>query len=102
MKKVVKERKDIAFYIKLIALPMHPEAYDKSKAVVCEKSLALLEAAFEGKPIPKPKCETKAIDDNMKLARELGISGTPAVILPDGKVMSGYADAETLIKAITK
>ena len=102
MKKVIKERKDIAFFIKLYPLPMHKEAYDKAKAIVCEKSLSLLEDAFEKKPLPKPKCETSAIDDNVKLAQKLGISGTPAIIMPDGRVIPGYMDADALIKSIEK
>ena len=68
MKKTIEERKDIAFYIKLYPLKIHPEAYEKSKAIVCEKSLALLEAAHEKKPLPKPSCETTVIDENIKLA----------------------------------
>jgi thiol:disulfide interchange protein DsbC len=102
MKKVIKERKDIAFFIKLYPLPMHKEAYAKAKAIVCEKSLELLEDAFENKPMPKPKCETTAIDDNVKLAQKLGISGTPAIVMPDGRVIPGYMDADALIKSIEK
>jgi len=100
MKKVIAERKDIAFYIKLYPLPMHKEAYAKAKAIVCEKSLALLEKAFEQKPLPKPKCETSAIDENIKLAAKLGISGTPALILPDGRLIPGYKDAKSIISLI--
>ena len=102
MKKVIKERKDIAFFIKLYPLPMHKDAYAKAKAIVCEKSLALLEDAFENKPLPKPKCETTAVDDNVKLAQKLGISGTPAIIMPDGRLIPGYMDADALIKSIEK
>ena len=100
MKKVIAERKDIAFYIKMFPLPMHKGAYDKSKAIVCEKSLALLEDAFAGKELPKPKCETSAIDDNIKLAEKLGISGTPALILPNGRVIPGYKDAKGIMELI--
>ena len=100
MKKVIEERKDVAFYIKLFPLPMHKEAYDKAKAIVCEKSLKLLEDAFEKKALPKPSCETNVIDENIKLAQSLGITGTPAIILPDGRVISGYKDAKALIELI--
>jgi thiol:disulfide interchange protein DsbC len=100
MKTVIKERKDIAFYIKLYPLPMHKEAYEKSKAIVCEKSLALLEDAFNKKELPKAKCETTVIDDNIKLAKKLGIDGTPALVLPDGRVVPGYKDAKALIELI--
>ena len=102
MKKVIKERKDIAFYIKLYPLPMHKDAYAKAKAIVCEKSLSLLEDAFERKPLPAPKCETTAIDDNVKLAQKLGITGTPAIIMPDGRLIPGYLEADALIKQIDK
>jgi thiol:disulfide interchange protein DsbC len=102
MKKVIAERKDIAFYIKMYPLPMHKDAYDKAKAIVCEKSLALLEDAFEKKPLPKPKCETTVIDENIKLAQNLGISGTPAMIFPDGKIVPGALDAKAIIEKIGK
>ena len=100
MKKTIDERKDIAFYLKMFPLPSHPEAYEKSKTILCEKSLALLEDAFEKKPIPKPKCETTAVDESMKLAQKLGINSVPTVILPDGRMLPGYKDAKTLIHLI--
>lgn len=100
MKKVVAERKDIAFYVKMYPLPMHKGAYDKAKAIVCEKSLALLENAFEKKELPKPKCDTTVVDDNIQLAQKLGISGTPALIYPDGKILPGYKDAKGIIEML--
>lgn len=100
MKKIIEERKDIVFYIKLFPLRIHPEAYEKSKAIVCENSLALLEEAFDKKPLPKPKCETPVIDENIRLAEKLGISSLPVLILPDGRVIVGYRDSKTLINLI--
>ncbi len=102
MKKVINERKDIAFYIVLYPLPMHPEAYEKSKAIFCEKSLSMLDDAFAKKPLPKAKCQTKAIDENIELARKLGITGTPAMIFPDGALVPGYKDAGEIIRLIDK
>jgi len=101
MKKIIEERKDIAFYIKLFPLlKIHPGAYEKSKAIVCEHSLALLEDAFDKKPLPPPKCETPIIDENIKLAEKLGISSAPVLILPDGRVVQGYRDSKNLINLI--
>ena len=102
IKKVVQDRKDIAFYKKMFPLKIHPEAYEKSKTIVCEKSLEMLENAFEKKPLPKPKCETTAVDENIKLAEKLGISGTPALIMPDGRLISGYREAKALKELIGK
>lgn len=83
-------------------LPSHKEAHDKAKAIVCEKSLDLLEDAFAKKPLPKPKCETPIIDENIKLAKKYNISGTPALILPNGTVLPGARDAASIIKMIDK
>ncbi len=100
LKKIVKKRKDIAFLIKMYPLPVHPEAYDKAKAIACKKSLKLLEDAFAGKKLPPPSCDTTVIDDNIRLARKLGINGTPAIILPDGRLIPGYVDAELLVEIL--
>jgi thiol:disulfide interchange protein DsbC len=100
MKKIIEERKDIVFYLKVYPLKNQPEAYEKSKTILCEKSLALLEEAFEKKPIPKPKCETSAVDENIKLAQKLGITSVPSLVLPDGRVFPGYKDAKSLINLI--
>jgi len=100
IKKITAMRSDIAFYIKMYPLPMHPNAYDKSKAIVCQKSSKLLDDAFAGRKLPAADCETDEIDDNIKLAKELGINGTPAMILPDGRLVPGYAPAETLLPMI--
>jgi thiol:disulfide interchange protein DsbC len=101
IKKVIKERKDIAFLIKLFPLDIHPTAYEKSRSVYCNnKSEKLLDDAFEGKTLPKANCEAKVIDENIKLAKRLGINGTPAIIFPDGRLLPGYVEAPTLIKML--
>lgn len=100
LKKIVETRKDIAFYIKLLPLKMHKDAYSKSKAILCEKSLKFLEDNFEGKQIPKPSCEAKEIDENIKLAEKLGITGTPTIIMPDGRVFQGFFTADKLLSLI--
>lgn len=102
MKKVLEKRKDIAFYIMLFPLPMHKDAARKSKTIMCEKSLVLLDEAFEKKQIPDPKCQTTVIDDNIKLGQKLGITGTPAMVFPDGRVVPGAMDADSIIKMIDK
>jgi len=103
MKKILEERKDIVFFIKLYPLPMHAGSYGKAKAIVCNNfSLDLLDKAFEKKELPEPKCETTVVDDNIKLATKLGINGTPALILPNGTLISGYMEPDELVKLIVK
>lgn len=100
MKKITAKRMDIAFYLKLFPLKMHPDAYWKSKSIICNKSISLLEDNFAGKPIPKIDCNTKEIDENLAFGGKNGITGTPAMVLPDGSVQSGYMEADKLIKLI--
>ena len=102
LKKIIAERKDVVFFIKMFPLPIHKEAAEKSKAIACEKSLAMLDAAFEKKPISKPKCKTSAVDDNIALGKKLGITGTPTLVMPDGRVISGFRDATALKATIDK
>lgn len=102
MKKIVETRKDIAFYLKLFPLKFHPESYWKSKSLVCTKSTRLLEDNFDKKPIPKPLCETSAIDANIKIAEELGITGTPTIVMPDGFVIVGAMGAEAMTQLVSQ
>ncbi len=102
MKTIIKKRNDIVFYIKLFPLSIHKDAYRKSRIIICERSLKLLDDAMEGKEINGRECNTDIIDKNISLANSLGISGTPAIILPDGRLISGYRTAEELIKLIDK
>ncbi len=100
MKKVLEERKDIVFFIKLLPLKSHPSAYKKAKAIVCERSLRMLERALAGRSVPEPTCETTEVDDTIDLAERMGITGTPTVILPDGGVEVGIMNAEQLANLI--
>jgi thiol:disulfide interchange protein DsbC len=98
LKKLAAIAPDVAIYIMLYPLPMHPAAYDKSRALLETKSLDLVDKAFEGKDVPKPKKESskKAIDEIVIFANANGISGTPTMVMPDGKIEVGMRDAETL------
>lgn len=100
MKKVVEKRKDIVFYIRLLPLKMHPDAYWKSKSIMCNKSLQMLDDNFAKKAIPRTECQTKEVDNTIKLAEKLGITGTPTIVLSNGKVHSGAMSAEQLIELI--
>ena len=103
MKKILDKRDDIAFYIILFPLTkIHKDAYRKSKAIQCKKSVELLELAFKKKPIADPTCDTDVIDKNIKLAKKLGFTGTPTIVLDNGIVVRGYIKAENLLELIEK
>ena len=102
LKKLVSIAPDVAVYVMLYPLPMHPGAYDKSRTVLETKSLELLDKAFEGKDVPKPTKDSskKAIEEIIAFANANGISGTPTMVMPDGRVEVGMRDAETLKKML--
>jgi thiol:disulfide interchange protein DsbC len=100
MKQIVAKRKDIAFYIKFMPLEFHKDAYWKAKSIVCNKSLQMLEDNFAKKEIAKTECQTKEVDDSLKLAASFGISGTPALILPDGRLRVGAMPEAELVGLI--
>jgi thiol:disulfide interchange protein DsbC len=100
MKQVLQERRDIVFYVLLYPLSFHKDAYWKSKSILCNRSLKMLEESFARQDIPRLECDTKEIDANIKLAESLGITGTPTLVLPDGRVHSGTLPARQLIAFI--
>ena len=98
LKKLVALEPDLAVFIKLYPLKMHPKAYDKARVILGEKSLALLEKSFAGEALPAPKAKDakKPVDDTMRFAESAGIDATPTLVLPDGRIMSGYRDAKSM------
>ncbi|NTU59741.1 MAG: DsbC family protein [Deltaproteobacteria bacterium] len=101
VKKVIQTRPDIAFFVKMFPLAIHPKAMGKAKAIVCSKKGAeLLEDSFAGKELPPPSCETDQVDKNVKLAEKLGISSTPTLVFADGRVVPGYKAAEKIIELV--
>ena len=104
LKKLAEIAPDVAIHVMLFPLPMHPAAYDKSRAVIETKSLELLDKAFEGKEVPKPASDAgkAAVDAIIKFANANGINGTPTMVLPDGTVQVGMADAETMKKMVER
>jgi thiol:disulfide interchange protein DsbC len=101
MKKAAAQDPDVAFLV--MPYPRNPKdtaTYRKCLAVVCAKSGKLLDDAFEGKVLPEPACKTDAVDRTIRLADRLKIEGTPTMILPDGRMISGYMEAKALLSLL--
>ena len=98
IKKAAAKDADVAFLVMPYPRNRNDKAtYLKCLAVVCGKSEKLLDDAFAGKELPAPSCKSDAVDDTMKLAERLKIQGTPTMILPDGRMVSGSMDADALL-----
>ena len=59
---------------------------------------AMMTAAKTGQTVPAPEgeCDTSAIMDQIALGHEVGVRGTPALFLPDGRKVGGYREAADL------
>jgi thiol:disulfide interchange protein DsbC len=98
IKKAVAKDPDVAFLV--MPYPRNPSdkiTYRKCLAVICSKSEKLLDDAYSGKELPEPTCKTNAVDETIRLADRLKIEGTPTMILPDGRMIGGYVEAEALL-----
>ncbi len=98
IKKAAEKDPDVAFLV--MPYPRNPNdkaTYRKCQAVVCSKSGKVLDDAYAGKALPEPACKTDAVDETIRLAERLKIEGTPTMILPDGRLISGYMGAEALL-----
>jgi thiol:disulfide interchange protein DsbC len=102
LRKLEKIAPDVAIHVMLYPLPMHPAAFDKARVVLEMGSQEVLDKAFSGKELPKPtRDESRArIDRNIRFAKGNGISGTPTMVMLDGKIVVGVRDAEELKKML--
>jgi thiol:disulfide interchange protein DsbC len=98
MKAAVEKRADLLFQIKM--LPLKPSSKKVAETLVCTQSLEQLDAAYAQKPLPEKNCEGRAIEQNLALAKSIGISGTPALVLPNGQIAPGYRPLPALLELI--
>jgi len=66
-------------------------AEDKQKAMTALKQL---------KPILENVCETNPVASHFSLGQEVGVTGTPALVMEDGTLMPGYRPAPELLKML--
>jgi len=101
LKKAAAKDAEVAFLVMPYPRNSNDRAtYVKCQALVCAKSVKMLDDAYAGKEIPKPACTTDAVDRTIRLAKRLQVQGTPTLILPDGRMISGYMDAEALLSLL--
>jgi thiol:disulfide interchange protein DsbC len=104
LKKLAAMEPDLAIYLKMFPLRMHPDAYDKARVILGArgKSLEMLDKAFSGQKLPQPgvKDVKKPVDETIKFAESIGINSTPTLVLPDGRIMPGFLEAAAIKELI--
>lgn len=63
---------------------------------------AAFDDAYKGKKISPATSMVPYVTQQFDVGRSLGISGTPAIVLPDGQLVSGYVPADKLIEILDK
>ena len=78
------------------------ESYKKALRVWCAKDRrAAMDIAMAGDPVPKSSSDCQnPVDDHMTLGAMVGVTGTPALVLDNGKLLPGYVPAKRLIKLL--
>ncbi len=104
LKTLVALEPDLVIYVKMFPLKMHPAAYDKARVILGSGSPEILEKAFAGEKLPEPgdKDPKEPVDETLKLGESLGIDGTPAIVLPGGRLITGARDAASLRTLLTE
>lgn len=77
------------------------DSYRKAVATWCsEDQRATITAAKRGEDPGSAECPNP-VDDHLLAGQELGLRGTPMIVLPDGEVVPGYVPADRLAAIIS-
>jgi thiol:disulfide interchange protein DsbC len=89
---------DLAIYLMLYPLPLHPEAYDKARAMLTFRDRSTLDKGFNGSPLPAVGSEdgSRELNEILNYARRSGITATPSIVMADGRVLVGFITAQQL------
>lgn len=72
-------------------------AWSTSEDVLCSRDRgSALTAAKLDQKFPTSTCDTSMLTRHYMLGQDIGLSGTPAIVLEDGTLIGGYVPAETL------
>jgi len=89
--------------VRYIFMPLKgPADMRKTISVWCSDDQQLaLDMAKAGVQIEEKTCKNP-IKKHMKVAREMGIRGTPAILLEDGTLLPGYVPVDKLVAELRK
>jgi thiol:disulfide interchange protein DsbC len=77
------------------------DSWHKAEAVWCASNRnEALTKAKNGEKIASPKCPSDIIKRDYELGHKLLVEGTPAIFLPSGEMLPGYAPPGQLLKYI--
>jgi thiol:disulfide interchange protein DsbC len=94
---------DMGIEVRYLAYPragIGSQSYDKIVSAWCAADPnAALTKLKARETIPSATCPN-AVADQYELGREMGVAGTPAIVLQDGTLLPGYMPADKLAEAV--
>jgi thiol:disulfide interchange protein DsbC len=89
--------------VRYIFMPLKGESdMKKTISVWCaENQQQALDTAKSGGKVEEKDCDNP-IKEHMAVARELGVRGTPAILLEDGQLLPGYVPVDKLVAELRK
>ena len=99
----IAEYNDLGITVRYLAYPrsgVNTESYYKAVSVWCadDRKAAMTEAK-SGKTPPRRECDNP-VQEHMAAARAVGVSGTPTLVLENGRVIPGYVEPKRLLQIL--
>ena len=94
---------DAGIAVRYLAFPrtgLNTEIHRKMISTWCaDDPRAMLTSAERGGDVPEADCENP-VAEHYILGREVGVTGTPALVLEDGTILIGYRSADDLMAGL--
>lgn len=101
----VSKLKNVTIYYFLYPLPIHPNAENDSKKILCAENSESALLAFMNKDASLGKITTCKNADRLTKMKDAAnnqvqVTGTPTIVLPNGRIISGLVPADYLTNLI--
>jgi thiol:disulfide interchange protein DsbC len=94
---------ELGITVRYLAWPragINSQVYKDTVSIWCsEDQQQAITDAKAGKQVASASCENE-VAEQFKFGRQVGVNGTPNIILPDGSVVPGYQPAQALAEAL--
>ena len=77
------------------------ESWFKAEQIWCstDRKAALTQAKL-GKPLDAKICRNTPVAQDFELGKEVGLEGTPGIVLPNGELLGGYLPPDKLVEEL--
>lgn len=102
----MKQMNDLGITVRYLAFPragINSPSYFHAESVWCaaDRNKAMDDAKLHGKFVTKT-CDDSPVKAQFELGQKMGVTGTPSIILSNGKLVPGYAPPQKLAAMLDK